>query len=466
MASRDFKQRVIFELVDEASRNAKRIDDALAGLSSELGRADKAATRSQSSLSKFGDFLRTRFVVTFGDVQRAVSAAFDTIQQTITLEGQEQALRGQLASIGVGFDEYIAKLDQAAAGTVSTADLIESSSRALLLGIPAEEIANLLEIAGSRAQATGQSVAKAFEDITTGIGRASPLILDNLGFVISLEEAYDDYARTLGKSREQLSKAEQSQALLNQVLEQGARDFDELGTAADNAFVVLQQGQAELENFTTTAGQLATGLSVGVVSGLVEFTRGLTRVGITLVQITRQIVALAREIPGLGNSFGNLEVRAATAEFTLRAYEQSLIQSRDALGRLANEQTRAALGFDNTANSAAAAAAQTNEYTRAAVGAANAAQRKAEVADDLGTAYEEEERRLGDLVRANDRYAESAARAARQAESLTRATGGSLTARDRRSQQDVDDAIAAGRQAFLGGTRIRTADGSGSRLLR
>ena len=60
-------------------------------------------------------------------------------------------------------------------------------------------------------------------------------------------------------------------------------------------------------------------------------------------------------------------------------------------------------------------------------------------------------------------------RATSAAARLNAETGGALsgvTARDSRSQADVDAALAYGRTPTLGGTRIRTADGSGSRLVR
>ena len=466
MASRDFKQRVIFELVDDASTNARRIDKALEAMNAELNRTDTVATRSQTRLSQFSDFLRRRFVITFGDVQRAVSAAMATIQETITLEGQEQALRGQLDSIGVGFDEFIEKLDQAASGTVSTANLIEASSRALLLGIPAEEIANLLEIAGSRAQATGQSVAKAFEDITTGIGRASPLILDNLGFVVRLEEVYGEYATTLGKTAEELSKSEQSQALLNVVLRQGKADFEELGTAAENTFLQIQQGQAALQNFLQTVSQLATAIGVTLASALAEVARVFIDFAANVSAAVGALAEFGRDLPGVGDGLGRLADNATRAATRLDEMSDSVIATRDSLADLGKNQAAAALGFEDVGQAAERAARRSDDYVESMRTVRAETEGAAQATNELGGALEQEEVRLGDIIRTTDRYTEATQRAAQTAERFTRATGGTVTARDRRSRADVEEALRAGRTPFQGGTRIRTADGSGSRLLR
>jgi len=193
--------------------------------------ASQRIAKAQGSFARFADYLKTRFVVTLQDVSNVARAAFDRIFDVARLEGQTQALRIQLAQQGQSFDAYIAKLDEVAQGTISTADLIQSSSQALLLGIPAEKIAQLLEIARASAIATGRSTAEAFDDIAIGIGRAAPMILDNLGLVVQLGPAYDEMARSIGKSTEELDATEQKTAVLNAVLEAGIPRVEAYGKA-------------------------------------------------------------------------------------------------------------------------------------------------------------------------------------------------------------------------------------------
>jgi hypothetical protein len=76
---------------------------------------------------------------------------------------------------------------------------------------------------------------------------------------------------------------------------------------------------------------------------------------------------------------------------------------------------------------------------------------------------------VANLTAEVERLKQKLALATQEARALNAETGGALTgvkARDPRHQADVDAALAAGRVPNRGGTRIATADGSGSRLLQ
>ena len=66
-------------------------------------------------------------------------------------------------------------------GTVSELELMKRAVQAQNFGIPVRELGNLFAFATKRAQDTGQSVDYLVDSIVMGIGRKSPLILDNLG---------------------------------------------------------------------------------------------------------------------------------------------------------------------------------------------------------------------------------------------------------------------------------------------
>ena len=61
--------------------------------------------------------------------------------------------------------------------------------------------------------------SQAFNDIVTGFGRMSPMILDNLGITVDMEGATAKYAQTLGTTSAKLTDAQRKQALLNEVIE-------------------------------------------------------------------------------------------------------------------------------------------------------------------------------------------------------------------------------------------------------
>jgi hypothetical protein len=108
----------------------------------------------------------------------------------------------------------------------------------------------------------GISTTQAFNDIVTGIGRASPFILDNLGIVLDAEGKYQAYAEAVGKTAEELTKAEKTQALLNGVLESSKGLLEETGgLTLDNAGKWEQMSAAQKNYFDLVKSDIADATS-------------------------------------------------------------------------------------------------------------------------------------------------------------------------------------------------------------
>lgn len=121
-------------------------------------------------------------------------------------------------------------LRKASNGTISNFDLMQTASKAAMLGVSSDskQLAKLLSIASGRAQALGIDTTSAFNDIVTGIGRNSPLILDNLGITT---QAYNKQVEALEKKGKVLTDAQKKQLLLNTVMKDS---ITPVVTATDN----------------------------------------------------------------------------------------------------------------------------------------------------------------------------------------------------------------------------------------
>lgn len=301
----------------------------------------------------------------------AVTLAFRELNRSATLQGQTDALRRNLAAQGQDLDTFLSKLDAVARGTISTSKLIESSSKALLLGIPASEISGLLDIARVSAIATGTSVAQAFDDIATGIGRASPLILDNLGIVVKLGPAYEAMADSLGKSTTELTAAEQKQALLNEVLRVGAARIDTFGESQTELALRLQQANAQMENFRNNAGRLGSVLALGLgavvtrsAAGFVLLARGVT---LTVGSIAR----LASVLPVVGDRMGGIADEALRIDSRLGLVARQMKTVAEQMSAGADVAGSALLGLSDDASAAASAVAKAEEAIESMAGAAS-----------------------------------------------------------------------------------------------
>lgn len=232
---------------------------------------------------------------------RAVSSVWGDFQGALQAQSLETAFERMADSAGYNSDRLIKSLTDASKSTVATSDLMLSANRAMALGVGnnMEDITTLMEIARAKGQAMGLTTTQAFDNIVTGIGRASPLILDNLGITIKQAEAQDLYAKKLGKSAEELTEAEKKQALFNAVITSGKRELKEFGDIALTPAERMQQLQARFKNVREELFQKLIPVFVKVSERLLQLADYLEKNGETVEEFARTIIGLVVAIKGL-----------------------------------------------------------------------------------------------------------------------------------------------------------------------
>lgn len=150
----------------------------------------------------------------FGMVGKAIGAAFIT-DQIVSFGQEAAAMAGQMEGVENAFNRFadpslLDDLRKATRGTTNDLELMTAAVKAQNFGIPMKEMSTLLEFASRRAQETGESVDFLVQSIVTGIGRKSPMILDNLG--ISTTRLKDEFkgaaveAQSIGQVTEAVAK--------------------------------------------------------------------------------------------------------------------------------------------------------------------------------------------------------------------------------------------------------------------
>jgi len=151
-------------------------------------------------------------------------------------------------------------LKNATSGTVSELDLMKRTVQASNFGIALESLPELLKFAAIRAQQTGQSVDYLVDSIITGIGRKSPLILDNLGIsAVRLKEQFN------GASLEAQNIGDVAKAVGRIATE----ELQKMGDFSDNTSSKVQRLSATWENFKVTLGNVVN--QSGILQGSLNF---------------------------------------------------------------------------------------------------------------------------------------------------------------------------------------------------
>jgi len=325
-------------------RAAAAVDSAILRVSNTV----KSATdKVNISLRGMDDKFKQAFDKVVKTVQRAgdgVKKALQTIEKAIKNVALLIAglLTGALAILSAGFIGFIGLMQRGAGFqgiinsferltgsiNVSASALLDGLRRAALDTIPdmellrmtnvalagatgefatqfAEQLPNILAIAGAQARATGQDVDYLFQSLITGIKRGSPMLIDNTGLVLRLEEANKNYAESIGITVEQMTAEQKQLALLNAVAEAGAQAMETLGDAQmTNAMRIAQIGTF-ITNIFDRIAILLEPIFAQILGTVSYFLRGvqnfLGNASIYIAAIVQQIAATLSQV------FGSIE---------------------------------------------------------------------------------------------------------------------------------------------------------------
>jgi len=89
-----------------------------------------------------------------------------------------------------------------------------------------------------------------YNSIATGVKRAQPLILDNLGLTIKVGAANEKYAASIGKTVEQLTAEEKTMAILAATLEAGDRMIQQVGGSTEAMGDSFAEAEVQIKNAT------------------------------------------------------------------------------------------------------------------------------------------------------------------------------------------------------------------------
>lgn len=243
----------------------------------------------------------------FSNLGQAVGAAFAG-GQIISFAQDAMRLGDELQKVSQGFARFggeanLEQLRRSTRGLVTDLELMKRATAAGNFGIGIGEMGNLLAFATRRAQETGQEVDYLVESIITGIGRKSPLILDNLGI-----SATHLRSKLNGVSVEAASVGEVSRAVGEIATEQ----LRIMGEAAVTTTDRIGQLRTRWENFKASVG---TGLQESALAFYDVFDQfftymkgGLFGMRDIVFQmnglITDQTIMRARELQGALTNLG------------------------------------------------------------------------------------------------------------------------------------------------------------------
>ena len=167
------------ELYDILKQKLQEVSSRMAELKQNAKSFGELAASDQANGVLYGNMM-TKAAELFGSYAKGFK---DSVKELIDggLEMAETADGVTKAFKDMDQPDLLENLRKATKGTVNDVQLMTAAVQAKDFRIPLEDLGKYLQFAQLKAQQTGQSVDYMTNSIVTGLGRKSPLILDNLG---------------------------------------------------------------------------------------------------------------------------------------------------------------------------------------------------------------------------------------------------------------------------------------------
>lgn len=218
----------------------------------------KGIKQSEGQLSSFKGVV--------GKIGGAIAGAF-TVDKIVQFTKEAYKLAGQAQGVYNAFSRLnrpglLNDLKEATRGTTDELKLMQTAVQANNFKIPLDQLATYLKFATNRAIETGESVDYLVQSIILGIGRKSPLILDNLG--ISASELREELAKT----------GDMGKAVGNII----NKSMSEAGDAIETSAVKTQKLGAAWKDFMVAVGDSGAVKSTGniITDTLTSITRAMS----------------------------------------------------------------------------------------------------------------------------------------------------------------------------------------------
>ena len=326
MALQPMGIKAVAEGVGQFNQKVGSMNKSISKTNKSMGEAENTGLSFSDALGKMGI---AAGIATGAFL--AIQKAFEFGRKGALVTQTGESFEFLLEKIGAAPD-LLGQLREASKGTITDLDLM--SSTATLLAGAGDDLAvsladatpKLMEIAkaANKLNPNLGTTAFMYQSIATGVKRAQPLILDNLGITIKVGEANEAFAKSIGKTVEELTAEEKAMAILAGTLEAGDNLIAQVGGNTDSAtdsfdratVAITEAGDAIKTKFAPFLARAAEGLSTFLTGGdriiefLVEQEQRTREAGATWAEYDAEMDRLARTAGFVRDHFSDINTES------------------------------------------------------------------------------------------------------------------------------------------------------------
>lgn len=344
MPTGDETVQILIQARDQASKQIGDINQSVKGLDNSI----QDLSGSLNTIMQLGGV-----GLAIGGLKEGLDRYLDYGATGVRLQNLEKGFRRFAEQTGENADVVLANMERMSQGMLTHAQLMEQYNKVYLLTGQevARELPKLMQIAAASSAAGMGDFQYMLNSLTVGLGRLSPMILDNLGLSIKASEAYERYAASIGKASTELTRGEQQQALLNEIIRQSEAKYGDLEEAAAGAADEISQFRVATQELSDTLTTIATPAIRDFAEILGTVTSVVGPVVTAIAQIRGAVYDFATDAEGIEGVTRQLWAMAGPIGILYAAIQELGQRGGEALADLVVGQEAAAESADTVTQS-------------------------------------------------------------------------------------------------------------------
>lgn len=227
----DNRVQISIEAYNRAKDAFNDLQRDIKGVERETAQASQKSGISLQQLRQ--NWLAVTAVVAAAAV--AVRRAWQQMDAAATYLEQVRAVDALATQYEISGVRMVNSVRETARGLVSMADAADMAARGLNLSLDPEQILRFTAVAETLTDVIGGDVPTAYHRMIEAAATGRTLTLQQMGIIVSLSDAHEEYARKLGTTADKLTEAQKQQSALNAILVTAEHNMAALGPTVDTA---------------------------------------------------------------------------------------------------------------------------------------------------------------------------------------------------------------------------------------
>ncbi|MFA5266176.1 MAG: hypothetical protein WC378_20325, partial [Opitutaceae bacterium] len=239
--------------------------------------ADKQLNRYSKSSEDANAKSQAAFLASTVAIGAAGYALLDFMKTAVLSAARSEELDIVLYNMGKTIGMTSAEIDKAIAGIaklgISQNSAKEATLRFLQANLDVADAVKLARVAQDLAVISGQNSSDTFNNLTTAIVTQRTELLMQVGIMQGVDKIFAEYGKTVGTAAKDLSEMQKRQAILNTILQAGAKATGNYARAMGSGYKILGSMKRLLEDTAKTLGDTylpAFNATIAPVYGLID----------------------------------------------------------------------------------------------------------------------------------------------------------------------------------------------------